>query len=298
MSLSRPLCVLSWIALAGCATQAYVPDLPPYQPPVADPVLMERAAASDGFAFMHRDLSVSCLNTGSDLHPGCTLRRWTADGDEAVTSDPVFAAYRLDDHHVLLSTADLRITLMSPEGTTEIARGAVDLRVADDGRRITYAQLEGEPTVLEPGLPVTWTIHDLSSGERTALSDDPRDTAPFPLPSSSAVLFVSTRSGLASLWIADEPGAEPRQLTNVGLTEVGEGFVPVPGRELVWLEDGVTAVFSAHYGHKDLWRLDTTTGEAQRLRSGRNPQFTASGDLVAIDDEQEPPRAVVVGGVR
>jgi hypothetical protein len=78
------------------------------------------------------------------------------------------------------------------------------------------------------------------------------------------VLFVSGRTGVASLWLA-RPGQPARQLTNVGAREVGPGFVPVPGRELVWL-DGQTAVYTATYdGIATRWTLDVETGAAREV---------------------------------
>lgn len=284
-------------ALAGCGTEFTLRDGPTYQPPVADPVVMEQAARSDGFAQLHRDLSLSCSTAPSDLEAGCTLHRWTADGSELVDVGGVHGAYRLDDDTTVAVTEDLRLLRFDDGGEPEVlVRGAADLRVADDGRRVTYARFDGEPEYLEPGWPVTWMVHDLETNTVTELSSDARDVAPFPVPGSSDILFLSTRSGVASFWLA-QANAAPRQLTNVGMTEVGPGFVPVPGRELVWLEDGVTAVFSAHYGDKDIWALDITTGEARRLGPGRSPHFTADGDLVVIDDRDPArPRVVSLGG--
>jgi len=284
--------------LAGCQTEYDLRgEAPDYVPPVADPVVMERAAAAPGFALLHRDLALTCEPSPSDLLVGCALHRWTAAGPEPVDVGPLFAAYRLDDTTTVAVDDELRLLRIDDTGdATVLARGVMDLRVGDDGQRVTYAQLDGEPAQLIPGTPATWMVHDLTTDTRRPLSDDPRDVAPFPMPGSHDLLYVSTRSSVASLWVRPAEGP-PRQITNVGLTEVGPGFVPVPGRELVWLPDGVTAVFSAHYGDKDLWAVDVSSGQALRLGPGRSPHFTADGDLVAIDDrDPAAPRVVSYGG--
>lgn len=70
-----------------------------------------------------------------------------------------------------------------------------------------------------------------ASDLRLMARDHPLDSSPFVVPDSDEVLFVSGRTGVASLWLA-APGAPARPLTNRGLRQVSAGFVPVPSREL------------------------------------------------------------------
>jgi hypothetical protein len=73
---------------------------------------------------------------------------------------------------------------------------------------------------------------------------------PFFTPDARRVAFVSGKSGLASWWKVDlKPGAQPEQVTNVGLQARGglpESFVPVPvDRASVRFEGASTLVYEA-----------------------------------------------------
>jgi len=119
------------------------------------------------------------------------------------------------------------------------------------------------------------------------------DSSPFLRPGTDDVLFVSARTGIASLWLA-RPGARPRQLTNVGARSVDASFVPVPGRELVWL-DSHLAVFTATYdGVSTLWALDVDRARAAPLGPGRWPQRHAD-TVIALADA---PRTIDLATVR
>ena len=90
------------------------------------------------------------------------------------------------------------------------------------------------------------------------------------------------RTGLAALYLAT-PGQAPRQLTNVGRRAVDAGFVPVPGRELAWL-DPHHAIYTATYdGVARLWALELAGGAAIDLGPGRRPRATSAGVEVIVD---------------
>jgi hypothetical protein len=98
------------------------------------------------------------------------------------------------------------------------------------------------------------------------------------------VLFTSARTGLARLWVK-APGDPPRQLTNLGQTDVTVDFVPVPSRELVFVPGTRKVVFSAHYGTHELWSVDLDTGAALHLGPGRMPALDGAGGVLAIHDD-------------
>lgn len=82
------------------------------------------------------------------------------------------------------------------------------------------------------------------------------------------VVFVSARSGIASLWRVDINGGGLRQLTNRGLV-VGKldvedpVFVPPPARALE--RDGRSVVYDDGSGTR--WRVDIDSGVAARVKS-------------------------------
>ncbi len=99
-----------------------------------------------------------------------------------------------------------------------------------------------------------------------------RDDRPFFIPGGGRLLFVSSRTGLASFHAIDLATGETRQLTNAGLRGGGgllpPDFVPPP-------DSRGTAFFSADRrfvydaGGRDLWSLDLATGAAAPLGRAR-----------------------------
>lgn len=85
---------------------------------------------------------------------------------------------------------------------------------------------------------------------------------------AGVVVFVSARSGIASLWRVDINGGGLRQLTNRGLV-VGKldvedpVFVPPPARALE--RDGRSVVYDDGSGTR--WRVDIDSGVAARVKS-------------------------------
>ncbi|MEQ8280710.1 MAG: hypothetical protein RMA76_39555 [Deltaproteobacteria bacterium] len=107
-----------------------------------------------------------------------------------------------------------------------------------------------------PGDATLWLL----AAEPRALTTGPGDSMPFVLP-DARVVFVSTRTTVASVWILDAQLEEARQLTNVGLVAGRglDGFVPTPAERFVY-KDGLT--YDAGGVH---YHLDPDTGAARRL---------------------------------
>ncbi len=179
---------------------------------------------------------------------------------------------------VVLAT-DGRLLHGRPGALSEIARWAAEPQVSEDGRRVAYVALADGFTEPELGVPTQIVAHDLIADRREVVSTDELASTPFPVPGSSDVLYVSTRTGTASLWRAS-PGAAPRQLTNAGMERPEQGFVPVPGRQLAWIGGG-EAAFTAQYEDDRVWRLDLASGEAEELGPGAWPRAEADGSIVA-----------------
>ena len=99
-------------------------------------------------------------------------------------------------------------------------------RFAPDGTRVAFVELPPGVKDYQPGTPTRLVVMDLARGTRRVVSEHPLDSSPWPVPGSDDVMFVSGRTGVASIW-RSSPGRPPRQVTNVGLTRVGPEFVPV-----------------------------------------------------------------------
>jgi len=85
------------------------------------------------------------------------------------------------------------------------------------------------------------------------------DDLPTALP-DGRVVFVSGRTGLASLFVVDPKTDAVRQLTNRGLRRVGPDFVPPPARRIEISER--TLRYDAARGER--WEVEIETGRALR----------------------------------
>jgi hypothetical protein len=289
---SVPALIAGAVILAGCGPTLLSPrerTLEDWSPHRADDALMRTAASVPDLALFHHDVAVVCGPSGPGHAPqgGCEVGHLDVDGLTPRGLGPVMTAWWFDDRRLLTLAPDLELALDDGRGGREVlARGALDPRVADDGRHALFVQLDGEPDTFRPGDVGRMTLLDTQTGERRTITDSPLDTSPWLVPGTGEVLFTSARTGLASLWLAADDGTV-RQLTNLGKTEVDAGFVPVPSQELVWLPDGHTAVYSSHYdGIRDLWRIDVQTGEVEPLGPGRMPALHPAGGVVAVHDDR------------
>jgi hypothetical protein len=283
---ARLLVVLA--AVAGCAEpdprSARRMSGAVARPTLTSDALVALAARAD-VAALDGDVALLCAPAAvaTDAHtPACDAAWVGAAG--AVTPwgrGDLLAAARLDGDRTIALTRERDLVLSVPSGEERVvARHVADPRVAPDRRAVVFTELRGDDNVISPATTGRLVVLDLDRGTRRVVTDHPMDSSPFLRPGSDDVLFVSARTGVASLWLA-RAGARPRQLTNVGLRTIDASFVPVPGRELVWL-DARTAVFTATYdGASTLWAIDVDRGRTAPLGPGRWPQRQASS-IVAV----------------
>ena len=114
---------------------------------------------------------------------------------------------------------------------------------------------------------------------------------------------MCSRGGVLSKWftsviqlrhaVAVHRRRRLRQLTNVGITDVGQEFVPVPLHEVAIVESRlVYAVIEAEIDTSELegpapgaiWAVDVNTGEAELLGEGRFPEASTDGVIATVDD--------------
>ena len=91
------------------------------------------------------------------------------------------------------------------------------------------------------------------------------NNAPLFSPDGGALLFVSTRTGLSSLFRVEVDGRGERQLTNLGQRRVGPLFVPPMDRAGERRFDAGRLIFVAG---TDRWSVDVQTGAARRVEGG------------------------------
>jgi hypothetical protein len=220
----------------------------------------------------------------SSAQPDCGLAQVGASG--AVMSlgrNGLLAAQSLPRDRMLLLSRDLTLFLRDAVGREiVIATSVAEPRASDDGLQVIFTQFPPGSHRLEPGLPGKLTGMYLADRRTRVITEDATASSPYPVPGSDEVVFLSARTGLASIWLAS-PGKPDRQLTNVGKSTVDVHFIPVYGREWVWLPGGRKAIYTAFYGDHHLWELDIDSGKARRLGPGRLPTLVRAGAGVGTD---------------
>jgi hypothetical protein len=247
-------------------------------------------AALPGVQAIHRDVALVCEAVPA---PGSDSVDATPDCDAVIVDSAgvarplgrggLLAAQRFGADEgvggtLLLLRRDLTLALRDRTGRERtIATAVADPRVADDGERVVLTELPPGTTELVPGLPARIVLLDLAAGTRRVITDDPLASAPFVVPDSDDVLYVSSRTGVASFWLASR-GQAVRQITNIGLRRLpAASWTPVAGRDLVWQPGTRRAIYTASYGGAhDLWSIDVDTGAATRLGTGRWPTAGAA----------------------
>ena len=232
--------------------------------------LSRRAVKLPGLVIGHaqrdaEDVAVVCPPTlqRTDAAEACEVFFIDARGVATPLGFKALSAQLLPGPHreVLLWTAALELLKLRDGRTEVLARGVLEPRLAADGKAIGVAIAPGL-TQLVPGFDACPFV--LTGSELRRLAGPCEAQAPF-LSSSGTALWISTSGGQA------HPVVDGVSLP----------AMPVPGRELVWL-DGHRALFTARYDTDTLWVLDVKSGAAQQLGAGREPALVA-GRVLAFD---------------
>jgi len=188
----------------------------------------------------------------------------------------------------VLLLSDARLVLTDGQGAVrrELAAWASDPWTSEDGSRVAWVGLQTPAPEPEFDAPTQILAQGIEEAAPTVIAVDALAGAPRPVPGSTEVLFTSARAGAAGVWLGG-PGQSPRQLTNVGLFDVEPGFVPVPDRELAWV-DGALFYASAEFDRTHVWRLDPRAAVATEVGPGRWPRREPSGDVVAALEGDDP----------
>ncbi|MCC6876438.1 MAG: hypothetical protein IT378_19195 [Sandaracinaceae bacterium] len=265
----RALILLASLASSACTSS------PAASPAVSEQLLL-RIASVPNLVRWHRDVLLTCDQPREHALPCSVLLIQSDESFMPADVGPVLAAERLGGNRLLLLRTGRRLVVRDPDGAEHVlSQSAQDPRATSDGERALFTEITSTGRRL--------ALADTRTLETRVITEDTHASTAFDVPGSDRVVFVSTRTQVASLYVAEPDGTE-RQLTNVGLTELTPEFVPVPVRQLVWLEEGRRMVFTAHYRGRDrLWQVDLETGEALRLGSGRLPVAVDRSHLIAVD---------------
>jgi len=189
---------------------------------------------------------------------------------------------------MLVLRPNLDLVVVAANGTeTKIAEQVWMPSVAPEGDRLAYVQkLPDDARVI---------FQRIEGGQSRIAVKDETAYAPWVVPGTDDVVFVSARTGVASYFLAKADGSQ-EQLTNLGMQTKQKGFVPVALEQLSWLPGTKSAVFTAHYGDNELWKLDIASKKAELLGPGEYPNLESGGGVIAFDRGpsyvERPPRVV------
>lgn len=224
--------------------------------PAAHPDLVERARARAGLAIARpvqlgatRVLLAEPLEltrTESEGVPAYRIWSYDAAKDraEVVLPRAQWAAYAGD---ALLAVEDDALVLHRGGATrTLLEHAAPDFAVDSTGQWV--AAVVRRP---ELALDTDLVLLRAEGGPARPIAAfaGSSESRPIFTPDNRAVIFVSGRSGVASLYRVELKSGEVKQLTNVGLARVTAGFVPPPpdvagmhfeGEQLVYASGGRT----------------------------------------------------------
>ena len=247
----------------------------------------ELAARAD-LAALTGSSAVVCdaMGEGSDeALPSCRVLVADASGAVSETElDGAVAALRAADGRFVVLTSDERLVLHDGRREIrELASWAAEPSLDAAGGHVVFvAPLEGEERA-ELGAPTRLVSLEITSGRRTTLSNDDTASAPIFVPDGSAVLFVTTASGVASIARVAAAGGDAQVLTNEGLNDLGQGYVPPYETELAWSGDTLVYAALSRDDRSELWALDARTGEASRIGEGTHPMAPGEGGIVVRD---------------
>ncbi len=227
----------------------------------------------------------------SDAPSGLDL--WLQDesgNDRLLDGSVTRAKFSPDGNRIAFTTSDGVLHVQDLEGNrlAEVA-GVYGPSWKPDSSTVIFSKVgEGQ----DPHKPGTrqLTAINIVTGKMESLTDGQFDDGrPEFNPSSEWVIFVSgARSGIASFWKVPAKGGKPVQLTNVGLREVNENFVPPPYDKTMWSADQRWFVYDFKSGdQQETWGLefnaDGTLKRANKLADGINPRWQDDGRTLVCE---------------
>lgn len=250
-------------------------------------------AGRPGLADLTGSSAVVCdpVADGADeALPHC--RVLVADASGRVVESPLegAAALRTADGRFVVLTEDERLVLH--DGRRELrqlAPWAAEPSLDRAGERVAFVAAPAGAQRAELGEPTRIVVLDIADNRLSVVTEDADASAPIFVPDGSALLFVSTAEGVASVVRAELADGRTTRLTNDGAIDVGQGFVPPYERQLAWAGSD-TLVFAALTGDdlSELWALDVRTGDAHRVGEGAFPIGTEDGRVVVADSSRCP----------
>lgn len=238
----------------------------------------------------------------SDAAAGRDLWIQDENGKERLISDDVYRAkFSPDGKKIAYTTSDCVMHIEDLQGgKLGQVVGAYEPNWNSQSSAIAYAKVpEGRPVHMPEVLALS--VYDVNTGQNKVLTDGQfDDVRPHFDPRDEWVIFVSGgRTGLASFWKVPASGGQPEQITNLGMQQVNELFVPTPYDRTVWSNDKRWFVYDFKNGtQEETWglRFDDKGNllKAQKLGEGIDPRLGPDGKtVVSVVHEGETAKEVV-----
>ncbi len=298
------------VALATLALAACEPNVIGRRRPAAELDSYCEITATPGLVRFDGEVATIC-EAGS-----CMVARVSGGTASPLSVSRAAMGFGVSRGRTVILHDDGRLTILEGREEIELASWAADVSVEDDRDHVVFVGLreadtgfgedtedpetgevttvEGTTLVSSPSMGTRVVRLDLDTAELVELVDDPMAGTPIAIPGSDDILYVGAPDGVAAILRVSAGGA-PRQLTNVGITDVGQDFVPVPLYEHAFA--GSRLVFSVIETAIDtseidgpmpgsIWAVDIETGEAELLGEGRFPSAGGGSTevIAAVDD--------------
>lgn len=222
---------------------------------------------------------------------------WVQDetGSDRLINDSVYRAkFSPDGTKVAFTTSDCVLHVENVQGG-ELAKveGVYGANWKSDGSAVIFAKVGEGLDPHQPGARQL-TALDLVTGQSRLLTQGGFDDGrPEFNPADNSILFVSgARTGMASFWKVSAAGGEPVQLTNVGLEQVNEQFVPTPYDRTIWSQDKRWFLYDFKSGdQQETWGLefnaDGSMKRATKLADGVNPRWKDDGKTFVCEKQTD-----------
>lgn len=215
-------------------------------------------------------LALATLLTACEVAPvdARPVREARAESDERPTLALEHQGVHLGTGRGALALPDGRFALVDDADALVLVDGATRTHLLDHVTTAPLALPDGRllaSRTTEAGESDLWLVTlDRSSPPRALAAARGADALPFLL-DDGRVLFTSTRTGVASLFIVGLEGRGLRQLTNAGLApgKLKRGFVPTPLDTTSMRREGARVSYDAG---EAIWSIDVDTGVAQEAR--------------------------------
>ena len=150
--------------------------------------------------------------------------------------------------------------------------------VSADGKLLAYTTLAMRPHDETPSWQII--VQSTETGKRLRFDNPPAPTNSSPefTPDGKHILFSSTLTDWAQIYIADLDGAERRRISKINAIDVSPRVNPKTGTDVLFISD--------RSGKQQLWRMNIDGGDVDMLTNGvgevANPSWRPDGQLIAF----------------